>query len=334
MKRLLVVLATVLLAFATSPAVAAPANSTGPYTPSNRPGPPLSVPAADLRAAVTCTPSAYGSDREVALLVPGTGVGPSEAYSWNWLAALDQADHPYCTVALPDGSVGDVQESAEYVVHAIRYAYRISHHRIAVIGASQGGVTPRFALRFWPDTRTMVADYVGLAAVNHGSSQNDILYPEGNGPAFGLQLRTTSRFIEATNSERETFPGISYTSLSTTHDQFVTPDGTTDLRGPASRVANISLQDVCPDNRSDHIGIGTSDPVAYALTINALTHDGPADPAAIPSSVCDRTFMPGIDPRTFASDLAAFTETATATIAGAPIHRVEPALKPYVLARR
>ncbi|SFR28053.1 hypothetical protein SAMN04488564_112164 [Lentzea waywayandensis] len=329
MKRLLVLVAT-LLFVPTSVASA----STGPYAPVNQPGPRLSVPVADLQAAVRCTPSAYGSHREVALFVPGTGVGPDEAFSWNWFPALDRIGHPYCSVTLPGGSVGDVQVSAEYVVHAIRYARAISRGKIAVIGHSQGGVSSRFALRFWPDTRAMVADHVGLAAVNHGSVQNDDLYPHGNGPAFALQLKRTAEFVEATNSRQETFAGISYTSLSTTHDQFVTLAGTTDLRGPAGRVANISLQDVCPDNPSDHITIGTSDALAYALTVNAITRRGPANPAEIPASVCAQENMPGVDPSTVGDDLAGFLETALDVIAAAPVTPAEPALKPYVFARR
>ncbi len=329
MKRLLVLVATLLFA-STSVASA----SSGPYAPVNRPGPRLSVPVADLQAAVRCTPSAHGSHREVALFVPGTGVGPDEAFSWNWFPALDRIGHPYCAVTLPGSSVGDVQVSAEYVVHAIRYARAISRGKIAVIGHSQGGVSSRFALRFWPDTRAMVADHIGLAAVNHGSVQNDDMYPHGNGPAFALQLKRTAEFIEAANSRQETFPGISYTSLSTTHDQFVTPAGTTDLRGPADRVANISLQDVCQDNPSDHITIGTSDALAYALTMNAITRRGPANPAELPASVCSRDTMPGVDPSTVADSVAAFLTTAMDVIADAPVAPVEPALKPYVFARR
>ncbi len=330
MKRLLVLVATLLFVSTTSGAAA----STEPYAPVNRPGPRLSVPVADLQAAVRCTPSARGSHREVALFVPGTGVGPDEAFSWNWFRALDRIGHPYCAVALPGSSVGDVQVSAEYVVHAIRYARSISRGKIAVIGHSQGGVSSRFALRFWPDTRAMVADHVGLAAVNHGSVQNDELYPNGNGPAFALQLKRTAEFIKAVNSRQETFPGISYTSLSTVHDQFVNPVGTTDVRGPADRVANISLQDVCPDNPSDHITIGTSDALAYALTMNAITRRGPANPAEIPASVCSQDTMPGVDPGTVADELAAFLKTAVDRIAAAPVTPVEPALKPYVFARR
>ncbi|WP_199443744.1 esterase/lipase family protein [Umezawaea beigongshangensis] len=334
MKRLLVLVATALLASPLSPVASASGGSTGPYAPIDRPGPRLSVPVADLQASVTCTPSAYGSHREVVLLVPGTGASPADAYSWNWFAALDEAGHPYCAVTPPGNAVGDVQVSAEYVVHAIRHTRAISRGKIAVLGHSQGGVSSRFALRFWPDTRAMVADHVGFAAVNHGSVQNDIAYPDGNGPAFNLQLKTTAAFVDATNSGRETFPGISYTSLSTTHDQFVTPAGTTDLSGPAGRVANISLQDVCPANTSDHLGIGTSDALAHALAMNAITRPGPANPAEVPASVCAQELMPGVDPHTHAADLAAFTRTITDNIARAEVVATEPALKPHVFARR
>ncbi|USX52792.1 triacylglycerol lipase [Lentzea sp. HUAS12] len=323
--RHLLVLVTALLVLSTSVASASP----DPYAPVNRPGPRLSVPIAQLEATVKCTPSAYGSHREVALFVPGTGVEPDEAFSWNWFRALDAIGHPYCSVALPASSVGDVQVSAEYVVHAIRHTRAISRGKIAVIGHSQGGVSSRFALRFWPDTRAMVADHVGLAAVNHGSDQNDALYPDGNGPAFALQLKRSAKFVEAVNSRQETFPGIAYTSLSTVNDQFVTPKGTTDLRG----ATHISLQDVCPENKSDHITIGTSDNLAFALTMNAITRRGPATPADLPASVCAQDLMPGADPATVTADLTAFLETAMNRIATAPVSAAEPALKPYVFAR-
>ncbi|MDH6581175.1 pimeloyl-ACP methyl ester carboxylesterase [Streptomyces sp. SAI-133] len=340
MKRLLLPLCAALLATTAAPAAiaatpttsnAGSGASTTRYASINRPGPRLSVPTDDLESAVKCTPTVKNAHQEVALFVPPTGIGP-EAYAWNWLPAMDKAGYPYCTVTLPNNSVGDIQGSAEYIVNAIRHTHELSGRKIALIGHSQGGVSARFALRFWPDTRAMVADYVGLAGLNHGSSQNDDLYPHGNGPAFNLQLKMTAKFIEATNSGQETFPGISYTSLSTTHDQFVTPQGTTDLRGPAHRVSNISLQDICPADTSDHIAIGTSDPVAYALAMDAITKPGPAKAADIPSSICKQTLMPGVNPSTYETDLAGFNETSTTNIANAPVYADEPALKPYVYA--
>ena len=95
-------------------------------------------------------------------------------------------------------------------MHAIRYAHAVSGRRIAIAGHSQGGLDARFALRFWPDTRAMVADHISLGSPHHGSTGNDTTFPPGTpGPAALLQMRTGAALIEAVNSGRETFPGIS-----------------------------------------------------------------------------------------------------------------------------
>lgn len=61
-----------------------------------------------------------------------------------------------------------MQTPAEYVVQAIRTVYARVGRRIAILGGSQGASLPRWALRFWPDTRAMVADEIGLGGSNHG----------------------------------------------------------------------------------------------------------------------------------------------------------------------
>ena len=70
---------------------------------------------------------------------------------------------------MPDYAFIDVQVSAEYVVYAIRETARLSGQRISVVGVSQGGIEPRWALKWWPDIHERVASYVGMATPNHGS---------------------------------------------------------------------------------------------------------------------------------------------------------------------
>ena len=135
----------------------------------------------------------------------------------------------------------------------------------------------------------------------------------------------------------ETFPGISYTNIYTHNDEFVQPNlssnGTTSLHGGGGRITNVALQDICPLNVSEHIAIGTYDPVAYVIALDALTHPGqPADPARISRSVCSRLLMPGVDPATFAADLAGVDTTVATQLALYPRVQGEPTLKPYVYA--
>src|SRR3954447_22112013 len=100
------------------------------------------------------------------------------------------------------------------MVYAIRTMYARSGRRIAVMGHSQGGMVPRWAFRFWPDTRTMVDDQVGFAPSNHGTAdaQGPCTFPC---PAAFWQQSNDAEFIKAVNSYQETFPGISYTEIYT-----------------------------------------------------------------------------------------------------------------------
>ena len=199
------------------------------------------------------------------------------------------------------------------------------------MGHSQGGMVMRWALRWWPDTRGLVEDVIGMAGSNHGTSMSGAC-DNGCSPA-GLQQSADSHFIAALNSRQETFAGVDYTEIYTHHDEVVTPNdddhGSSSVHGPG-RIANVATQDVCPADPAEHLIVGTSDPVSYALAIDALTHDGPADPSRIDPSVCTQAYMPGINPATVAVDAstaAAALETNQQTYPSVP---VEPELACYV----
>jgi hypothetical protein len=307
------------------------------FAPIDRPGPPLSVPADLLQQSVHCTANATDASREVVLFVPGTTVTPQENYGWSWFPALDKLGWPYCSVTEPNNAMGDAQVSAEYVVYAIRYVHEISGRKVQILGHSQGGTEPRFALRFWPDLRPMVDDYITFAATNHGSiAVNGLCLPVLGCAAALWEQTDHSPYTQAMNSYQETFPGISYTNIYTRADEFVQPnlssDGTTSLHGGGGDITNIAVQDICPIDVSEHIAVGTYDPVAYALAMDALTRGGPADPARVSRTVCSQAFMPGVDPVTFATNYASSMATIARQLALAPHLSSPPPLKPYVYA--
>ena len=96
---------------------------------------------------------------------------------------------------------------------------------------------------------------------------------------------------------------------------------TSSLHGGGGRITNVDLQDVCPAHVADHLKTGSYDAVGYALAIDALTHDGPADPVRIDRAVCTQEFPPGVDPATFPTSclngiVAVFTQLATAERVG------------------
>jgi pimeloyl-ACP methyl ester carboxylesterase len=213
--------------------------------------------------------------------------------------------------------------------------YRVAGRRIAIYGHSQGGMVGRWALRFWPDTRHKVADLVGAAPSNHGTDDAVPLCEVGCAPAI-WQQRTNADFIRALDSRRQTFRSVDYTVVYSHEDEVVFPNlddsGRSALHGPGD-IANVAIQDVCPADVADHLTTGTSDPVTWALFMDALTHRGAADPSRIPGSVCSEGLMPGIDRATFATDFAATGVHLAQTLATYPHTSAEPRLRPYVFAR-
>ncbi|MEA2283554.1 MAG: hypothetical protein QOK21_4161 [Solirubrobacteraceae bacterium] len=293
----------------------------------------LSVPKAQLHASFACDGSLKGAARTPVLLVPGTGEDP-DFFSWNYEPALERLGIPYCTVTLPEHGTADIQVAAEYVVSAIRRMHARTAHRIAVIGHSQGGMVPRWALRFWPDTRRMVDDLVGLAASNHGTTGARSICAAGCSAAT-WQQRDDSKFIAALNAGTETWKGISYTSVFTHDDEIVMPNqdaqtGSTALRNGAGRIANVAVQDLCHNDTSDHLQLGSSDAVGYALAIDALTHDGPADAGRVPATTCLQPAQPGVNPATGPSDAAASYAKVARQFGSGKVLGAEPPLKCYV----
>jgi hypothetical protein len=277
------------------------------YAPVDHPGPPLDVPADKLAAALACSPGVDGAPRAPVLLIPGTGATADDNYSWNYEPAFKARGIPWCAVTFPASGNNDIQINGEYVVYAIRTMYGRAGRRIAIVGHSQGGMVPRWALRWWPDTRAMVDDVIGFAGTNHGTVMAQADCPGGCIPA-NAQQASDSMFIKALNSGQETFPGISYTEVYSHTDETVQPNlgsnGTSSLHGGGGRITNVAVQDICPTDIVEHNGLGTYDSVAYALALDALDRDGPADTARIPSSVCAQPLMPGINPVTFPLDAA------------------------------
>src|SRR5436305_7900172 len=215
-------LGALMLVFAAAGAVPALAHG-GRYAAPHRPGPPLSVPLHKLRSAVSCTPGVTNDSRSPILLVPGTDLDPGPNYSWNYERAFASRRWAYCAVALPQHATGDIQVAGEYVVYAIRRVARESGRRVDILGYSQGGMVPRWALRFWPGTRRLVKSFVALDPSNHGTLDANAACRQ-QCSAADWQQAAGSHFIRALNSYAETFAGISYTVIYSRTDEIVVPN--------------------------------------------------------------------------------------------------------------
>ena len=331
--RILLVLAAVVVTVV--PTAAAADTSPAPYAPLDRPGPPLSVSTAKLAAALQCTTGIDHATRDPILLVPGTDLDPQPNFSWNYMRAFSAQHWPYCSVTLPGHAMGDIQIAGEYVVYALRTMAARAARRVDVLGYSQGGMLPRWALRWWPDTRALVDDVVGLDPSNHGTL-DAVASCNFPCPAADWQQATGSHFITALNSGAETFAGIDYTVVYSRTDEIVVPNldasGSSSLHTGGGHIANIAVQDICPNDTSEHLAMGSYDAVGYALAVDAFTHAGAASASRVPTSVCAQPFQPGVDPSTFASDYAGYLGFVAQSQSSSPTTASEPPLRCYVYA--
>jgi triacylglycerol esterase/lipase EstA (alpha/beta hydrolase family) len=225
------------------------------------------------------------------VLVHGTFANMTD--SWQALSPL-LANNGYCVFALDYGgspgnqiqATGDIPTSAAQLGAFVgRVLDATGATKVDVVGHSQGGMMPRWYVKFLGGDQTVHA-LVGLAPSNHGTTFNGLAslaraFP-GGPSAFGAlcqaceQQFVGSSFLEELNAGGDTVPGPSYTVIETRYDEVVTPYTSAFLSGP--NVTNITLQDQCARDLVDHVGI-IYDAIALHDVLNALDPAGATAPA-------------------------------------------------------
>jgi triacylglycerol esterase/lipase EstA (alpha/beta hydrolase family) len=241
----------------------------------------------------SCQPSA--AHPYPVVLVNGTGEDMADGFS-----ALSPllADNGYCVFAANFGGApgnllqgtGDItQSAAELASFVTQVLAATGASKVDMVGHSQGGMMPRYYLKFLggaPKVQTLV----GLAPSNHGTTLDGLATLEtelatvlpGISSALGsacqacAQQIAGSPFMTSLNAGGDTVAGPTYTVIETRNDEIVTPYTSAFLSGP--HVTDIVLQNVCPLDQTDHIGIA-DDTVALHLVLNALD---PAHPQIVP----------------------------------------------------
>lgn len=272
------------------------------------------------------------------LLIHGTALDVANNFAWNWIPALNQTETPFCTIELVSNGMGDAQESAERVVLALKEMKRIGGQEVDIMGYSQGGMIPRFAIKYFPEVIDWIDDLVAISPSNHGSSDADGMCQFSSCAASLWQQTSTSNFLAALNAEGlESVAGVDYTVIYTRYDQVVTPNfdsplgtASSPIQNGGENVINIEMQSVCPSNVSDHLASGTVDGLAYALAIDAFDNAGVASPDRLPEGICNEPFMPGVDPATAAIDFANVGALIARNLASAERLPTEPSLRSYV----
>jgi hypothetical protein len=127
------------------------------------------------------------------------------------------------------------------------------------------------------DKLAVIDDIVGLAPSSHGTT-NPLAPGAGLFCPACAEQAAGSQLMRKLNAPPEAPPPPSYTVISTKYDEVVTPYRSQALQG----ATNVVLQDRCPEDITDHVGI-IYDPIALQWTMNALERPGPADPAFQPT---------------------------------------------------
>ena len=290
------------------------------------PGPPITIPAGKLRAAMDCRGSARHARRGAILLIPGTFATAKVNWSWNWQKLLPKMGWDACTVTLPQTGAGDIQKNTQYVVAAIRTLAKRSGRAIAVMGQSQGGLEARWALRWWPDTRADVNKVITLAAPNHGALYANQHCTAADSCSASLwQMRANSKFLGALNQSPRTY-GIAWTAISTTADTvFVLPS-----EARMAGAANIEVQSLCPNDQTSHQGLAYDGPTS-GIVLDALDHKGPAKLDRVSKSYCNMATMKGTTLAEANQIVGAYTATLAHDLGpDGPRSEGEPPLACYV----
>jgi pimeloyl-ACP methyl ester carboxylesterase len=242
-----------------------------------------------------CEPEGEDRERPVVLL---HGTFGTAAEHFSVLAPLLQAEG-WCVYALDYGNQGTapVGASAKELAAFVDQVLEVTEaDRVDIVGYSQGGMMPRQYLRF-EGGAPKVQGLVGIAPSNHGTGGGILVNGQADpdatdgGPGIAdclacLDQLANSAFLRTLNQGGDILTGpdgahLLYTTIATRHDLVVFPYTSQALQGPPGRVTNLVLQEKCPGNRAGHLSI-RDDPVALQLVLNALEHDGLADPAFQP----------------------------------------------------
>jgi triacylglycerol lipase len=151
--------------------------------------------------------------------------------------------------------------------------------KVDIVGHSEGATMPDYYIEYLGGA-AKVARYVGVSGVKHGTtlhglgtfiSDFDSLFPAAADATTAMcascdEFLVGSDYINAIEA-RAPARGVIYTNISTRYDELVSPYTSSFLSGP--NVTNITLQDHCALDFSDHLSI-ISSPITGQYILNAL----------------------------------------------------------------
>ena len=185
---------------------------------------------------------------------------------------------------------GLIQDSAKQIATFIdRVRAATGSQKVNIVGHSQGGLVSRQYMKF-EGGASKVDHLMTFGATNHGTTLDGIgalgravnnlgIDVLGLVEIFvghsGIQQTVGSDFVNQLNAGGDTVPGVKYTVVGSRYDEVTTPYDLTFLTpGPDAPVRNITLQDGCEQDLSDHLTMMYS-PRALSIILNTLDPSHP-----------------------------------------------------------
>lgn len=255
------------------------------------------VASADTLAGVndwSCRPSA-AHPRPIVLV---HGTGDNKDYTWRVLGP-ELAGRGYCAFSLTYGvlpnavlpnapAVGDVvggltpveASAGELKSFVDKVTIAVKTRQVDIVGYSQGTMVPTYYAKFLGG-RGKIRNYVSLAPLWDGTNPLGVgsvfmmMRLLGFGAAVGSigdcvacpEMLTGSDLMKKVQEGGVFLPEITYTNIVTQHDGVVWPY--TSGLGTGPNVTNVVLQDTCPADEVNHVGL-VIDPNALGHVFNAL----------------------------------------------------------------
>jgi triacylglycerol esterase/lipase EstA (alpha/beta hydrolase family) len=179
--------------------------------------------------------------------------------------------------------LGHIEKSAEELSSFVsKVLSKTGAKQVDMVGHSQGGMMPNYYLKYLGGAGK-VHTLIGLAPSNHGTTLGGITTLIEKFPFASLLTNTFldaigapalaeqeqgSAFETKTFAGGDTVAGPRYVVIETNHDEVVTPYTNAFLSG--SNVTNILVQNQCPKDPVEHIGMFEDSP-ALQNVLNQLS---------------------------------------------------------------
>jgi triacylglycerol esterase/lipase EstA (alpha/beta hydrolase family) len=206
----------------------------------------------------------------------------------------DLVNNGYCVYAFNYGqtlpltgifATGDIAASASQLSTEVDHVLaQTGASKVDLVGWSQGGMMPRYYINDLGGA-AKVNMLVGFAPSNYGTNLDGVVNLIGDLGLLGLTTAVLSATCQACVEQLQgssfltglnaspTAAGVTYVVIETDDDEVVTPYTNAFLpAGP--NVQNITLQNQCPQDASDHLSI-PYDSNALQDMLNALGPDAP-----------------------------------------------------------